>query len=381
MPEDEKEKPKETGDDNALDAFRPEAIAERIDRIGDETEADRTAREEEVRLLARKKDQKKKGKQGLEASAAKRLHKIGQKAVKRPGLPALAIDADPILERAAKLRRWMGQNARSVAVIAGVVLLGGGIFGVISYLGQKKEAAASTLLARAVADERGKVGEDKDEDDENRLKDPRPSFKTPEERRDAALAKYAEVVAKYRGTGAAMLARLGQAGVLLDKRDVDAALTAYRDVRSSPLALADGEVRGRALEGIGLVYELKAFLNPSERGAMLDEALKAFRELEKTDVRGFRELGMYHQARVLEAQGDRATALEVLKKVHAEISKQGEATVFPYLDTVVDDRIRALDPSALPAKNPYGKMDMSDPRMRQLLEQLQRGQRGQEQKP
>jgi tetratricopeptide (TPR) repeat protein len=195
------------------------------------------------------------------------------------------------------------------------------------------------------------------------------------------LAKYAEVVAKYRGTGAAMPARLGQAGVLLDKRDADAALTAYRDVRSSPLACADGEVRGRALEGIGLVYELKAFLNPSERGAMLDEALKAFRELEKTDVRGFRELGMYHQARVLEAQGDRATALEVLKKVHAEISKQGEATVFPYLDTVVDDRIRALDPSALPAKNPYGKMDMSDPRMRQLLEQLQRGQRGQEQKP
>ena len=74
-------------------------------RIGEETEIDRIAREEEQKLLERKKGKKgKKG--GLEAAASKRLAKIGEGKVKRPsvdgGRRASTPDADPLLERTAR---------------------------------------------------------------------------------------------------------------------------------------------------------------------------------------------------------------------------------------------------------------------------------------
>ena len=64
---------------------------------------------------------------------------------------------------------------------------------------------------------------------------PTPVFKSAEERRDTALASYRKVTSTYPGTGAAILARLGEAGLLLDKRNWDGA-TAYRDVKASALA-------------------------------------------------------------------------------------------------------------------------------------------------
>src|SRR5690606_38917234 len=111
-------------------------------------------------------------------------------------------------------------------------------------------------------------------------KDPTPTFKTAEEKTKAALEAYRKVVSEYGKTGPGMLAKLGEAGVLLDAKDWDGALAAFREVKESPLGKADVDVRARAVEGIGFAYEGKG---------QLDEALKAFEELEKTDVRGFKE--------------------------------------------------------------------------------------------
>src|SRR5277367_3015006 len=52
------------------DKFRPGAIAERVASMGEESDLDRIAREEEKKLNERKKG--KKGKKGLEAAASKR---------------------------------------------------------------------------------------------------------------------------------------------------------------------------------------------------------------------------------------------------------------------------------------------------------------------
>ena len=86
------------------DRFGPDAIAARVDSIGEESELDRQARLEERRLLERKKA---KGKKGLETAASKRLAKIGQGKVRRPGAlaDAVAPEADPLLERTARLVR------------------------------------------------------------------------------------------------------------------------------------------------------------------------------------------------------------------------------------------------------------------------------------
>jgi hypothetical protein len=89
----------------SADKFGPEAMAARIEKMGEESEADKTAREEEQKLIQRRKQQKK---SGLEAAASKRLAKIGETTVKRPS----ALSADPGLDRAAKFTKWVGRTDR-----------------------------------------------------------------------------------------------------------------------------------------------------------------------------------------------------------------------------------------------------------------------------
>lgn len=368
------------------DRFRPDAIAARVDRIGEETELDRIAREEEQKLIERKKQQRT-GKRGLEAAASKRLAKIGEGTVKRPSAvaDAYAPEADPLLERVRRARRWIqGHREAFGAAVAVVALLLGGVLG-WTYWRDKRVAAGSAILAQGFAAEHGHISDkEDDEEDTSKSKPLYPTFKSIVERRNAALAKYREVESKYPGTGAAFLARLAEAGLLLDQGTANDAVAAYEDVKASPLAQADAEVRGRALEGIGFGKELLAQSDAAKKDKYLDEALTAFRALEQIDVKGFKELGMYHQARVLEAKGEHAKAVEILKDVHKRVTEPGEIHPFSYLEFVVDDRLRALDPTALPPKipktsrasGPGGNLDMSDPKVEELIRQLQLQQKG-----
>jgi len=372
---DEPEAPSPEGED---DKFRPDAIAARVASLGEETELDRIAREEEKKLHERKKQTK--GKRGLEAAASKRLAKIGEGTVKRPAFAADAIapEADPLIERARRAGQWIKEHGQLAGAIATVAVLGiGGALGWMAWQ-DKRQAEASAVLAQAFADERGHVStkEDDDEDDAKSRPVLYPTFKSTTERRDAALAKYRQVESKYPGTGAAYLARLSEAGLLLDQSDAKGALAAYDEVKASPLAQADVEVRGRAVEGIGFADELLAQTDAAAKEKHLDDALSAYKQLEQLDAKGFKELGMYHQARVLQAKGDKDKAIELLKDVHKRVTEPGASHPFSYLEFVVEDRLRALDPSALPPKapkmgGPGGNIDTSDPQIQELLRKLQ----------
>ena len=376
----------------AEDKFRIEAIAERVASMGEESDIDRIAREEEQKLSLRKKG--KKGKKGLEAAASKRLSKIGEVKVKRPSAASDAVmtsDADPLLERAARLSKWIKEHRQTFGGVVAVALLGVGGFLGYTYWQTKHEADASAILAQAFADEHGHVS-DKGDDDDDDVKPHQlyPTFKTVDARRDAAIGKYKEVQSKFAGTGAAILARLAEAGLLLDKGDAKGAIAAYDEVKASPLAQADAEVRGRALEGIGFADELLAQSDVAGKDAHLDAALAVFKQLEQVEMKGFKELGQYHQARVLQAKGDKAKAIELLKEVEKRVAEPGSEHPFSYLEYVVDDRLRALDPSALPPKpkgtrgmggpggppagGPGGDVDMSDPQIQDLIRQLQQQQ-------
>lgn len=383
------------GSTAAEDRFRPEAIAARVDRIGQETDVDRVAREEEQKLLERKKTQKK---GGLEAAASKRLAKIGEVKVKRPSALSDVVvpEADPLLERAARANKWIQEHRETFAAAVAVALLAVGGFIGWTYWQDKRSADASALLAQALSDQHGHISaKDTDDDDDSKSTELYPTFKSAAERRDAALAKYRSVESKYPGTGAAILARLAEGSLLLDAGDAKGATAAYEDVKGSALAQADGAVRGRALEGIGFADELLADTDSANKDKHLSDALTEYEALERVDVNGFKELGMYHQARVLQAKGDKDRAIELLKEVHKKVTEPTESHPFSYLQFVVEDRLRDLDPSALPPKPsrmggqggpPVGVQasvpggmggshpDMNDPQMKKLLEQLkQRG--------
>ena len=340
----------EEEEDEEEDKASPEAIAKRVEAFGGEDESDRIAREEEQKLAERRRKLKKRGgKKGLELAASKKLSKIGKKGRPTRAVPAAVEAADPLIERTQRFGEWAQKNAKVVWSVVGVavVLLAG--LGTYTYFDKKKSQDASKGLAAAVADERAPIGDpDKVKDDEDV---PPLMFKTQDERRDAALSKYHDVATKYPGTGAATLARLGEGSLLLDKRDADKAVDAFTDVKDTALAKADAEVRGRAVEGLGFAYELRAQLKPEGRDKDLDAAIQAFRELEATDTLGFKELGMYHQARVYEAKGDTTKAKEVLHALHDRLAapdKQGHQ--LDSLAALADDRLRRLAPMALPPK-------------------------------
>jgi hypothetical protein len=229
------------------------------------------------------------------------------------------------------------------------------------------------------------VSDKDDDEEEDTSRQLYPTFKTVAARRDAAIAKYHEVESKYAGTGAAILARLAEAGLLLDANDANGARTAYQDVKASPLAQADAEVRGRSIEGIGFANELLARSDEANKDKHLDDALASFKELEGVDMKGFKELGEYHQARVLQAKGDRPGAIVLLKDVQKRVTEGGpDAHPFAYLEYVAGDRLRELDPSAVPPKpkapkrgapggpGGAGGVDTSDPEMNERIQEILR---------
>ena len=372
---------KSTDDEASSAKADADALARRVAALGEDDAEEKRAREEE-RKLAERRAAKKGGKKkvGLEVAASKKLAKIGTRAEPRRSV-AVAADADPLIERTAKLSEWAKQNQKTVQIVGLAIALSLlGISGWLYYEG-KRETDASVLLAKAVADERARIGEPPKDDEES---DGTPYFKDHAARRAAALDKYRAVQKQFSGTGAAILSRLAEGSILLDMREAKNALAAYNDVKNSPLAQADQEVRGRAIEGIGFANELLAQSEPAESAKYLDAALAAYKELENTvDVKGFKEMALYHQARVHEDKGDKNKAKELLVTLKERMNKPEEGPSsgipmgppFPYLNEVAMDRLREIDPSSAPKPSgaaPGGNRQLSPAQIKKMIEDAQK---------
>lgn len=371
------------------DRTRPENVLKRLQALEEDSPEERKAAEEERRLAERKaanspKKASKKG-AGLEVSASKKLAKIGKRAEPRRTL-AVAADADPLIQRSLKAGEWAQKNQKFLLGLGGALVVGMvGIAGFV-YYSHKREVDASSLLTKAVADDRAYVGEIPKDADPDLVAAAGPTFKTYPERTDAALAKYREVESSFPKSGAAMLAKLSEGSLLLDKHDADGAIAAYNEAKATPLAAADKEVKGRALEGLGFAYELKAIANPADATKFYDEALKAYKELENVvDVDGFKELATYHQARVAEAKGDKAKAKELLVPLVTKLDKPASlfaASPFLYLKEVATARLRAIDPNAVPKKesSPMGSQYTPE-QIRKMIQEAQERSGGGEEHP
>jgi hypothetical protein len=102
------------------------------------------------------------------------------------------------------------------------------------------------------------------------------------------------------------------------------------------------------------------------------------------DVKGFKELAMFHQARVLENKGDKDKAKEVLLKLKERFDHPDETPTggmpmgpsFPYLREVAMDRLREIDPSAAPKIQgvPGGGAQALPAHIRKMLEDQARKQ-------
>jgi predicted negative regulator of RcsB-dependent stress response len=318
-------------------ARRAEAAQRRKKRKASEGEqADKPA-EDEVQPLP--KDKNARAKELLK----RRREQAGEAARPIQLLPGEMVD-DALARGSSALGKWIRDHFGTIQwVVLGALVAGGGYLFFQTRVDKSEASAASTLMAGVEAD-RGRVMAEDKRSDEEKAADPTKVFKTADERSDTALAAYKKVQTEHAGSGAAILARLGEAGDYLDKHDYDHALEAFSAVSSSTLAAADPDVKGRALEGLGFAKEGKGDL---------DGALASFKELEAVDSRGFKELGLYHQGRVLLAKGDKDKAKDFLKQAREKLEQPtADGPPLHYLQQMTDEMLRRIDPSLVPTKGP-----------------------------
>jgi hypothetical protein len=316
---------------------RAQRRAEAAQRRKKRKQAATTGKEEEAEAEALPKDKNARAKELL-----KRRKEQAAEARPIQLLPGEMVD-DALARGSSAVTKWLRQNFSIIQWVILAAVVGGGGFVFYQSRADKKVAGASSeLMAGVVADHGRVMAEDKrsDEDKEN---DPTKVFKTAEERADTALAAYQKVVAQHAGTGAAILARLGEAGDYLDKGDYVHALEGFSAVSSSTLAGADPDVKGRALEGLGFAKEGKGDL---------DGALATFHELESIDAKGYKELGLYHQGRIWLARGEREKAKDFLKQAHDKLEQPTAEGQAHYVLQMTDEMLRRIDPSLVPAKAP-----------------------------
>jgi len=286
--------------------------------------------------------------QRLRAQAAGRRKARQDEQRSTRNLEAGEIVDDALARSTQAVGEWLKKNFNVVQwfILAGLVGWIG--YAVYNYRAGRNAEKSSAALTTAIRAEDARVGvEDKKQDPQSGLVDTRPVFATDAERLAAAEKQYRAVADSSAASPAGTFAKLGLASVLYDQGKYADAKTAYEAVRDSKLAATDLNVKGRALEGIGMSLEsLKD----------VDGAGKAFGELANLDGLGFGALGQYHQARLAFAAGNVEKAKELLKdaqkKLDAASEVEGKKAIGApagYLQQSVRDLLKQVDPTAVSA--------------------------------
>lgn len=298
------------------------------------------------------------------------------------GLSTEELVDDAMARAVSNLTRWARNNVRLLEGAAvGLVVIGIG-YAVWDWQTTRGLEKASDTLIRGLENSEGRVIKDNEAPNPDDT-DPTPKFPSLEAKREAALSAYRTAANQYSSTGAGILARLGEGSVLLERGDFDGALKAFREVLATPLAQADTDVRLNATEGVGMALEGKADI---------EGALKEYRTLENADLRGYSELGLYHQARLLltrknDKEGAKGLLIKARDKMSTVAAPGAEAPSGPqqeFLKSQVNALLREIDPSLAPppSQNP---MDMSQVeqmmQQRRAIEQLRKQMQQQQQQP
>ncbi len=237
---------------------------------------------------------------------------------------------------------WAAKRWRQIGLAALALALAGGAYAGYAYHRADREEKATALATKAALAQQAEVATPQTSPEVLKRINTVPSE---EERSKIVLASFSEARTKFGDTGPGMLARLGEAGALLDAKKWDEALAAFEEVRRTALANADANVRLRCIEGIGYAREGK--------GAV-EEARRAYEELANMSEKGAKPLGLYHQARLDLLKGDKPAAILKLKQAHEILGGNGPVVGPPtYLRGQVDRLLGDLDPNAVP-KAPRG---------------------------
>jgi predicted negative regulator of RcsB-dependent stress response len=322
-------------------------------------------------------------------AAGQRKSKLDQRPAPTRNLEAGEIVDDALARGTQAAGEWLKRNFNVVQwfILAGLV--GWISYAVYSYRAGRAAEKASALLNSAIRAEDARIGSDDSKPDpQTGIVDTRPAYPTAAERLNAAAKQYRAIADGSSQSAASSLAKLGLASVLYDQGKYADAKAEYQAVRDSKLAGQDANVKGRALEGVGMSLES---LGDTEG------AQKAYGELANLDTLGFGALGAYHQARLAVAANNPEKAKELLKdaqkKLDAADTSETKKTVGApsgYLQQSVRDLLHKIDPSAISSSpnaltaeqlqelqeqmgSPGEGKNISSAKLQELLKQMSKG--------
>ena len=296
------------------------------------------------------------------AAAARRRSKR-QKEKSRAedvGLDASELVDEALARGSDKFGKWFVKNFRALQWVIVVGIAGWVAVTVVEYRTNMAVEATSDILANAIMAERGRVSDDEQPGPD--AIDPTPNFKTNQLRLKTAAAGYEKTITERPGAGTETIARLALAGIRLDQGKFDEAAALYAAVKASEIAKTDDDVRGRSIEGAALVLEAKDDI---------PGAIKGYRELANSDITGLKLLGLYHQARLLKAQGETEKAKVEAMKLHERLEKLkvDNEPAAGFLPQMSQQLFGELMPEPVVPEVPDDPM--ANPEIQKLLKQLQ----------
>jgi predicted negative regulator of RcsB-dependent stress response len=299
------------------------------------------------------------------AAQARARRKREREAASAIGLDAAEMVDDALVRFTDKASRLARRHWNSIQWVLGIGILGWFAYQVYEWRRATTNAELSDDLYEAVTAERGRTGDpaEQNKPNANGVIDPTPIFENDAARLSAAEGRYAEVAARNGDRPAAVFARLGQAGVLLEQGKPDEALAAFDQVKASSASQKLPELRGGAIEGRALSLEAKGDLAG---------ALAAFQEL--ASVPSFENRSLYQQARIQHLKGDDAASKTLLNQLFGKLGAPKAATFggLPERPDFLRQRATALastvDPFEKDVKVP--KPPMGADAVQQMLEQL-----------
>lgn len=299
------------------------------------------------------------------AAARARKQRMRERAeAEAIGLGAQEMLDDAFARSTDRAARWLKNNASVLQWIGIVALAIWAGWGIYDWRTGKTKAHASDALAEGLHAQNGMVRGTEDPDTVPNEQDPTPIFDDQSAQLNAMREAFATASDMRPGSGTSNYARLALASTLLKAGNHDEALEHFRQVNASEFAKSDPELRGRALEGIGLALEAQGDH---------EAALQGFKDLETANIPGFTELALYHQARMHRELDQIDQAKEVTKRLQAELPEPGPLAFAPsYLQQTARALADSLGVVEAEQAPPGLDQPITPEKLREIQEQVQR---------
>ena len=306
-------------------------------------------------------------------SAKNRANRIGA-----TGLDAGEMVDDALARGFSATVKWIKRNRRLIEIgVLAAIVLGAGYATWDWYSMKQKEKASAELMA-AVANALGVVEEKSSEteakpqtsnDDDKRF-EIRPRFESYQAMQQEALRTYRVAVDGQGTSGIGTLAKLGEAGVLLDSQKYDEAIELLQQVLGSALSKVDDFIKMAAKERLAMAYEGKG------DGAQADST---YAELANSSIKSYKDLGLYHQLRRTIEKGDKEEAKQKLGALKNRIVGKDNDPMSPevtnrFMIAQLDSWQRELDPAGAPII-PRTTSQLTPEQLQRLQKQMEELQR------